>query len=125
MIALLERFYDPSLGRIAYDSQSLTDLCPRKYRSHISLVQQEPVLYQGSICDNIAMGAGGEVSDEQIEEAAKQSNIHTFVASLPEVRTFSYTFMSSDKNLTQHRVTQRFAAPVVPHSPEVNVNVSP
>jgi ATP-binding cassette subfamily B (MDR/TAP) protein 1 len=84
LIALLERFYDPISGRITYDGQPLTELCPRKYRSHVSLVQQEPVLYQGSIRDNIAMGLNEDVSDAQIEEAAKQSNIYTFVTSLPE-----------------------------------------
>ena len=61
MISLLERFYDPTAGQITCDSQSLTELCPRKYRSRVSLVQQEPVLYQGSIRDNIAMGAGDDV----------------------------------------------------------------
>lgn len=87
MIALLERFYDPVSGRIACDGHALTDLCPRKYRSHVSLVQQEPVLYQGSIRDNIAMGVDAQVTDAQIEDAARQSNIYTFVASLPEVGT--------------------------------------
>ncbi|KAF2108830.1 multidrug resistance protein 1 [Lophiotrema nucula] len=84
MIALLERFYDPISGRITCDGRALTDLCPRKYRRHISLVQQEPVLYQGSIRDNIAMGIEEDVTDVQIEDAARQSNIYEFVASLPE-----------------------------------------
>ncbi|KAF2450390.1 multidrug resistance protein 1 [Karstenula rhodostoma CBS 690.94] len=83
-IALFERFYDPTSGRITCDGSALPDLCPRKYRSHVSLVQQEPVLYQGSIRDNIAMGVGDEVTEAQIEDAAKQSNIYTFVASLPD-----------------------------------------
>lgn len=85
MISLLERFYDPSSGCIKSDNTSLVDLDPRKYRSHISLVQQEPVLYQGTIRENIAMGADQNVSDEQVEEAARQANIHTFISSLPEV----------------------------------------
>lgn len=84
MIALLERFYDPITGRVTCDGRALTDLCPRKYRSHVSLVQQEPILYQGSIRDNIAMGLDLDVSDQQVEDAARQSNIHEFVASLPE-----------------------------------------
>ncbi|CAI6230575.1 unnamed protein product [Periconia digitata] len=84
MISLLERFYDPSSGRIQSDGASLTELCPRKYRSHVSLVQQEPVLYQGTIRENIAMGADQNVSDEQIEEAARQANIYEFITSLPE-----------------------------------------
>jgi ATP-binding cassette subfamily B (MDR/TAP) protein 1 len=84
MISLLERFYDPVSGHITSDGTSLTDLCPRKYRREVSLVQQEPVLYQGSIRDNIAMGTEAEATIHQIETAAKQSNIHEFVASLPE-----------------------------------------
>lgn len=84
MIALLERFYDPISGLITSDGASLTELCPRKYRRGIALVQQEPVLYQGSIRDNISMGVEGTVTDEQVEEAARQSNIYEFIASLPE-----------------------------------------
>ncbi|KAF1976608.1 multidrug resistance protein-like protein 1 [Bimuria novae-zelandiae CBS 107.79] len=83
-IALFERFYDPISGCIKCDGSSLPDLCPRKYRSHVSLVQQEPVLYQGTVRDNIAMGIDGEATGEQIEDVAKQSNIYNFVSSLPE-----------------------------------------
>jgi ATP-binding cassette subfamily B (MDR/TAP) protein 1 len=84
MISLLERFYDPVSGRISCDGADLQGLCPKKYRRNVALVQQEPVLYQGSVRDNIAMGLETEVTDAQIEEAAKQSNITDFVASLPE-----------------------------------------
>ncbi|OAL47500.1 multidrug resistance protein-like protein 1 [Pyrenochaeta sp. DS3sAY3a] len=84
MISLLQRFYDPTSGLIKFDERPLLDLCPRKYRRDVSLVQQEPVLYQGSVRDNIAMGLEGDATDAQIEFAAKQSNISDFVASLPE-----------------------------------------
>lgn len=84
MISLLERFYDPVSGRISCDGVDLLDLCPRKYRRDVALVQQEPVLYQGSVRDNIAMGVDTDVTDEQIDAAAKQSNISDFIASLPE-----------------------------------------
>ncbi|KAF2127626.1 multidrug resistance protein-like protein 1 [Dothidotthia symphoricarpi CBS 119687] len=84
MISLLERFYDPVSGRIACDGYDVKDLCPRKYRRGVSLVQQEPVLYQGSIRDNIAMGVEHDVTDAQIQVAARNSNIHDFLASLPE-----------------------------------------
>ncbi|CAN9153860.1 unnamed protein product [Alternaria alternata] len=83
MVSLLERFYDPVTGRITCDGVPLMGLCPRKYRRGVSLVQQEPVLYQGSVRDNIAMGVEGDVTDTQVEAAAKQSNISDFVASLP------------------------------------------
>lgn len=84
MISLLERFYDPVFGRLVCDGTAVPEMCPRKYRRDIALVQQEPVLYQGSIRDNIAMGVETEVTDAQVESAAKQSNIHDFVTSLPE-----------------------------------------
>ncbi|KAH7071971.1 P-loop containing nucleoside triphosphate hydrolase protein, partial [Paraphoma chrysanthemicola] len=84
MISLLERFYDPVSGRISCDGLDLVDLCPKKYRRDVALVQQEPVLYQGSVRDNIAMGVDAEVTDDQIDAAAKQSNISDFIASLPE-----------------------------------------
>lgn len=67
-----------------FDKHPVTDLCPRKYRRNLALVQQEPVLYQGSVRDNIAMGIEGEASDEQIEQAARQSNVYDFVTSLPD-----------------------------------------
>ncbi|KAH8723660.1 multidrug resistance protein 1 [Phaeosphaeriaceae sp. PMI808] len=84
MVALLERFYDPISGRIASEGTDLKELCPRKFRKDIALVQQEPVLYQGSVRDNIAMGIETEVTDAEVEAAAKQSNISDFIASLPE-----------------------------------------
>jgi ATP-binding cassette subfamily B (MDR/TAP) protein 1 len=84
MISLLERFYDPVSGRISCDDQDLQELCPRKYRREVALVQQEPVLYQGSVRDNIAMGLETDVTDAQVEAAARQSNISEFVSSLPE-----------------------------------------
>lgn len=87
MIALLERFYDPTTGQITCDDQPLPNLCPRKYRSSVALVQQEPVLYQGTIHDNIAMGletSPESITSAEIESAARQSNIHTFITSLPD-----------------------------------------
>ena len=58
------------------------------YRSHIGLVQQEPVLYQGTIRENILLGIGekesSEVSDEEVFAAAKKANIHNFIMSLPD-----------------------------------------
>ncbi|KAI8941697.1 hypothetical protein NX059_002907 [Plenodomus lindquistii] len=84
MISLLERFYDPVTGQITCDNRPLKEFCPRKYRRDISLVQQEPVLYQGSVRDNISMGLESEAKDSQIEFAAQQANIGDFIASLPD-----------------------------------------
>ncbi|KAF2839199.1 P-loop containing nucleoside triphosphate hydrolase protein [Patellaria atrata CBS 101060] len=84
MIALLERFYDPSSGHIRFDSTDISTICPRRYRRHIALVQQEPTLYQGSIRENIALGLETEATDAQIEEACQEANIAEFISSLSE-----------------------------------------
>jgi ATP-binding cassette subfamily B (MDR/TAP) protein 1 len=84
MISLLERFYDPITGRINFDDKDITNISPRQYRRQLSLVQQEPVLYQGTVRENIAMGLDTEATQIQIEEACLQANIYEFVISLPE-----------------------------------------
>lgn len=85
MIALLQRFYDPTSGRITSDDQDIKTRDRRTYRHDIALVQQEPVLYQGSIRENIALGIEDtDPTDVQIEDACRQANVWDFVSSLPE-----------------------------------------
>ncbi|KAI0168421.1 P-loop containing nucleoside triphosphate hydrolase protein [Pestalotiopsis sp. NC0098] len=83
-IALLERFYDPLVGGVYIDGKEISSLNVNDYRSYIALVSQEPTLYQGSIKENILLGAPHEVSDEAIEYACKEANIHEFIMSLPD-----------------------------------------
>ena len=55
-------------------------------RHQIGLVSQEPVLFNCSIADNIRYGDNfREVSNEEVEAAAKSANIHSFITSLPQV----------------------------------------
>lgn len=90
MIAMLERFYDPTTGSIVIDGDAaLSDLNPRLYRHIVALVQQEPTLFQGSIRENISLGIDAEsldeiVPDTQIEAACRAANAWDFVSSLPE-----------------------------------------
>lgn len=84
MIAMLERFYDPSTGVINIADAPLPDLNPILYRRHVSLVQQEPTLFQGTIGENISLGSPQATTDEDIESALKAANAWTFVSSLPE-----------------------------------------
>ncbi|ETN37464.1 uncharacterized protein HMPREF1541_07086 [Cyphellophora europaea CBS 101466] len=84
LIALLERFYDPIAGRITYGSTDIRKFSPRLYRDQISLVQQEPTLYDGSVRDNIALGVTYEPSTEDILGACRQANAAAFIQSLPE-----------------------------------------
>ncbi|KAJ8065286.1 hypothetical protein OCU04_005984 [Sclerotinia nivalis] len=84
-IALLERFYDPLVGGIYVDGKEISSLNISDYRSHIALVSQEPTLYQGTIRENMLLGAAREdVPDSEIEFACREANIYDFIMSLPE-----------------------------------------
>ncbi|KAL4779773.1 P-loop containing nucleoside triphosphate hydrolase protein [Aspergillus varians] len=101
MVAMLERFYDPTTGTISVNSSLLTDINPIHYRNIVALVQQEPTLFQGTIRENIALGIfdpntepffsekdsnsiSPSVSDYTIESALRAANAWDFVSSLPE-----------------------------------------
>lgn len=84
-IALLERFYDPLSGGLYVDGKEVSKLNVMDYRSHLALVSQEPTLYQGTVRDNVLLGADREdVPEEEIIKACKDANIYDFVMSLPE-----------------------------------------
>lgn len=83
-IALLERFYDPLSGGVYIDGKEISGLNVNDYRKHIALVSQEPTLYQGTIRENILLGAAADVTDEQVEYACKEANIFDFILSLPD-----------------------------------------
>ena len=90
VVSLLERFYDPTPvegSSITLDGEDLRDVNLKWLRSQMGIVSQEPVLFNSSIADNIRYGANDrEVTDEEIEQAAKNANIHNFISSLPQVR---------------------------------------
>jgi ATP-binding cassette subfamily B (MDR/TAP) protein 1 len=95
IVSMLERFYDPTNGQLLIGDKDLMTLNPRRYRSQVGLVQQEPTLFQGTIRENIALGVdnnatnsavidAGEISDTDIEKALRGANAWDFVSSLPE-----------------------------------------
>jgi ABC-type methionine transport system ATPase subunit len=81
VIQLLERFYDPMSGIITLDGLDITTLNVRWLRSQLGLVGQEPVLFQGTVAQNIAYGKLSGASQAEIEEAAKAANAHGFITS--------------------------------------------
>ena len=116
LVSLFERFYDPVIGSINLTSPAsdstpypISQMSPRLYRRLLSLVQQEPTLYQGTIRENILLGLDTNSdtiepdkptsfddpltpeapmttseTDDLIHTACTQANIHTFIASLPD-----------------------------------------
>ncbi|KAI9818482.1 MAG: GTPase-activating protein [Pycnora praestabilis] len=84
-IALMERFYDPLVGGIYVDGKEISSLNIKDYRSHLALVSQEPTLYQGTIKENILLGAdAGEVPEKAVIQACKDANIYDFIMSMPD-----------------------------------------
>lgn len=84
VISLLERFYDLDGGSILLDGIDIKQLQVRWLRQQIGLVSQEPVLFNTSIKANIVYGRDDDVTESEIESAAKASNCHKFITSLPE-----------------------------------------
>ncbi|KAL2862730.1 ABC transporter ATP-binding protein [Aspergillus lucknowensis] len=84
LISLLERYYDPTSGEIRLGDENIQNFSPKRYRAQLSLVQQEPVLFQGTVTENISLGALDEPTEDEIHEAAKQANVYDFIISLPQ-----------------------------------------
>ncbi|XP_019168033.1 PREDICTED: ABC transporter B family member 9-like [Ipomoea nil] len=84
VIGLVERFYAPDSGEVLLDGVPIEKLNLNWLRQQMGLVSQEPVLFNDRIRNNIAYGKQGNVTEEEIIEAAKASNAHTFISSLPQ-----------------------------------------
>ena len=80
---LLFRFYDVTGGDILIDGQNIADVQQESLRRAIGMVPQDTVLFNDTVRYNIRYGRP-EASDEQVEEAARMSQIHKFVTSLPK-----------------------------------------
>ncbi|KAG5297998.1 ABC multidrug transporter [Histoplasma ohiense] len=85
VIGLLEKFYGYQSGTIAIDGHDLNTLDVSSYRQSVSLVSQEPALYQGSVKENVLLGVDPtQFTDEDVQQTCKDANIHDFISSLPE-----------------------------------------
>ena len=85
-----ESFYNRCSYLQAIDGNNVRTLNIQWLRSHIGIVSQEPILFGCSIADNIAYGDNSrQVSQDEIEAAAKSANIHSFINSLPMVWQFT------------------------------------
>ena len=80
---LLLRFYDPGSGRITIDGIDLRDVQLQSLRAAMAVVSQDPILFSGTVRDNIRYGRL-DATDEQIEQAAALANADGFIREFPE-----------------------------------------
>ncbi|CAE6440789.1 unnamed protein product, partial [Rhizoctonia solani] len=82
IISMISRFYDPSLGTISLDGRDIRSMPLEEYRSYISLVAQDAILYEGTFRENITLGQ--PFTQEEIGRACRDANILEFIQSLPQ-----------------------------------------
>ena len=79
--SMVPRFFEPTAGRVLIDGTDATRYSLKSLRTQIALVPQFPVLFTGSIADNIRYGRL-EASDASVEAAARAAHVHDFVTGL-------------------------------------------
>jgi ATP-binding cassette subfamily B protein len=82
IINLIPRFYDPAEGEILVDGQDIRHVTKRSLRENLAYVSQAPVMFEGTVRDNIRLGRA-DATDAEIEEAARQAYAHDFILGLP------------------------------------------
>jgi ABC-type multidrug transport system fused ATPase/permease subunit len=81
LVSLIPRFYDATAGRVAVDGVDVREYRVRSLREKIAIVLQDPVLFQGTIRENLRY-ARLDATDEEIEQAARAAHAHEFISRL-------------------------------------------
>lgn len=81
---LINRTFDATEGRVLIDGIDVREWSLDSLRAQIATIEQDIFLFSRTIAENIAFGARGEVSREQIEDAARQAQAHDFIMSFPQ-----------------------------------------
>jgi subfamily B ATP-binding cassette protein MsbA len=82
IVSLMPRFYDVSAGGVRIDGHDVRDITVKSLRRHIGMVLQDPILFSGTVRENILYGKPWATNDEVIE-AARAANALEFITSLP------------------------------------------
>ena len=80
---LIPRFFRPERGQILLDGVNINEYALRSLRSRIALVPQTPILFNGTIADNIRYGRL-DATDTEIEHAARSAHADEFIRRLPQ-----------------------------------------
>jgi ATP-binding cassette subfamily B protein len=83
LVSLIPRFYDPSSGHVLVDGVDVRQYQLRSLRERIAIVLQDPVLFSGTIADNLRYGHL-DATREEIETAARAAHAHDFISRLPK-----------------------------------------
>ncbi|WP_215408059.1 ABC transporter ATP-binding protein/permease [Vibrio gigantis] len=83
LFELLQRFYDPQVGKVTLGGVELNQFDPNELRKQMALVPQQPALFSNDVFHNIRYG-NPEATDEQVIEAAKKAHAHEFIQNLPD-----------------------------------------
>jgi ABC-type multidrug transport system fused ATPase/permease subunit len=83
LMTLLLRLYDTDSGQVLFDGRDVREISNASLRRHVAYVPQEPVLFSGTIAENITYGVPSATM-EQVVHAAKAAEIHEYIASLPD-----------------------------------------
>lgn len=82
--ALMLRYYDPASGKVIYGGADISEIQPSSLRDQMAVVTQDPVLFTGTVFENIAYGCDPPPSREQVKEAADMANCWEFISTLPK-----------------------------------------
>ena len=83
LISLAQRFFDLDSGEIRIDNQNIADVTTHSLRQSISYVSQQPIMFEGTIRDNIRFGKP-DATDEEIVDAAVLAQAHDFILEQPQ-----------------------------------------
>ncbi len=93
---LVNRIYDVSAGRVLIDGIDVKEWSLQALRSQISTIDQDIFLFSRTLADNIAFGAAGNATREQIEQAGREAQAHDFITSFPH----GYNTMVGERGVT-------------------------
>jgi len=83
LTSLMMRFYEVTAGAVLLDGVDLRQLDLKKLREHFAVVLQDPILFSGTIAENIRLG-NAAISDDALRRAAQDVNVLDFIETLPK-----------------------------------------
>jgi subfamily B ATP-binding cassette protein MsbA len=84
LVDLIPRFYEPARGRVLIDGVDTREIALPSLRALTGIVSQDTVVFNDTVRNNLAYGAAGRFTDDQVMAAARAANAHDFITQLPD-----------------------------------------